>query len=109
VINLQGSITPVMDIRKRFGLPDREISLSDHLVIAKTSRRTVALRVDEVTGVIETGAKGITGSEEILPSLDYIEGVVKLDDGMILIHDLDRFLSLDEEKSLDDALTEAGE
>ena len=107
MINLQGMIIPVVNIRKRFRLPEREIKLSDHLVIAETSRRTVALLVDEVSGVIETNAKKLVGSEDILPSLDYIEGVVKLDDGMVLIHDLDTFLSLDEERALNDALTQA--
>jgi len=36
--------------------------------------------------------------------VEYVEGVVKLSDGLILIHDLDKFLSLEEESSLDQAL-----
>jgi purine-binding chemotaxis protein CheW len=107
VINLQGRIIPVMNMRKRFGLPEREINLSDHLVIAETSMQTVALLVDEVDGIIETNKKRVTEPKEILPALDYIAGVVKLEDGMILIHDLDKFLSLDEEKALDDAVMQA--
>lgn len=36
--------------------------------------------------------------------MKYVEGVAKLEDGMVLIHDLDKFLSLDEGKTLDDAM-----
>ena len=42
-----------------------------------------------------------------VPAADFASGVVKLDDGMILIHDLDRFLSLDEELALEKALSDA--
>jgi purine-binding chemotaxis protein CheW len=40
----------------------------------------------------------------VLPRTDYVAGVVKRPDGLILIHDLDSFLSLDEEQTLDAAL-----
>jgi purine-binding chemotaxis protein CheW len=46
----------------------------------------------------------IVPPEEILPEMDYVEGVVKLDNGMVFIHDLERFLSLEEESALDNAL-----
>ncbi len=106
VVNLKGKIIPVINIRKRFRLPEREIHLSDHLIIAKTSMRTVALLADEVSRVVETTASEVIESEKILAYMDYVEGVVKLEDGLILIHDLDRFLSIDEEKALGDALME---
>lgn len=49
----------------------------------------------------------VVRAEKILPGMKYVEGVVKLDDGMILIHDLDTFLSLQEEKTLERALSSA--
>lgn len=106
VINVGGGIVPVVDIRKRFRLPMREINLSDQLVIANTSQRSVALVVDSVLDVIEHSDKEMIAAEQILPRMEYVEGVVKLEDGLILIHDLDMFLSLEEEKALDDALKE---
>ncbi|MCJ7565171.1 MAG: chemotaxis protein CheW [Candidatus Aminicenantes bacterium] len=104
VINVQGQIIPVADIRRRFRLPEREIDLSDHLIIAHTPNRTVALVVDEVTGVIESPEQKLIPAKEILPGTDYVEGVMKLEDGLILIHDLATFLSLEEENTLDLAL-----
>lgn len=108
VINVQGRIVPVMNIRKRFGLPEREPSLNDQLVLAKTSRRSVAFICEGVHGVIEKNEAGITGKEEIVPGLEHVEGVVKLDSGMVFIHDLDRFLSVEEENTLDSAMKDIG-
>ncbi len=104
VINAQGRIIPVVDIRRRFRLPERDIRLSDHLLIARTARRTVALALDAVTGIVERSAQAVITAEEILPGLEYVEGVMKLGDGLILIHDLDTLLSLEEEQTLDAAL-----
>jgi len=104
IINLQGLVIPVFDIRRRFHLPAREMQLSDRMIIANTAKRTVALLVDSVNDVIEIPEEEIIAAEQILPELEYVEGVVKTEDGMILIHDLERFLSLPEEKVLDEAL-----
>ena len=104
VVNVQGQVIPVVDIRKRFRLPEREMELSDQLIIASTSRRTVALVVDAVDDVIEHSSKKMVPPEKILPGTEYIEGVIKLEDGLVLIHDLDKFLSLEEDKELDTAL-----
>jgi purine-binding chemotaxis protein CheW len=43
-------------------------------------------------------------AEEILPGLAYVAGVIRLDDGLVLIHDLDTLLSLEEEHTLEDAM-----
>lgn len=104
VINLQGQIVPVLDVRTRFGLPKRELNLTDQLLVAHTAKRTVAIGVDSVIGVVARPLLNITEAERIVPSLEYVEGVAKLRDGMLLIHDLDRFLALDEEKQLEDSL-----
>ena len=104
VVNVQGRIIPVIDIRKRFRLPGREMSLSDQLVIAHTSRRPVALVVDTVSGVAERSKEEVIAADSILPDLEYVKGVAKLEDGLILIHDLGQFLSLEEEKTLNGAL-----
>ncbi len=109
VVNLQGCVVPVIDMRQRFRLPEKPIALSDQIVIARTRRRPVALVADQVSGVVEFAEPEIVESEQILPGLEYVEGVLKLDDGMILIHNLDRFLSLDEGEALDRAMATAGQ
>jgi len=104
IINLQGLVTPVFNIRMRFQLPAREVQLSDEMIIATTAKRTVALIVDSVDDVIEIPQERITAAEQILPELEYLEGIMKTEDGMVLIHDLEKFLSLPEEKALDKAM-----
>jgi purine-binding chemotaxis protein CheW len=104
VINAQGSILPVVNVRRRFRLMEREVEPTDRLIIAKTSRRRVALLVDSVTGVIERAQDDVVPADAIVPGTEYIEGVTHLDENILLIHDLDSFLSLDEERALDDAL-----
>ncbi|MFH1081491.1 MAG: chemotaxis protein CheW [Pseudomonadota bacterium] len=106
VINMHGRIIPVFDIRKRFRLHQKEMQLSDQLMIAQTTKRTVALLVDSVSGVVEVPEEEIVAGGEILPDLEYVEGVMKKEGGMIFIHDMERFLSLHEEKVLGEAMEE---
>jgi purine-binding chemotaxis protein CheW len=54
--------------------------------------------------VIEIPEERIIAAEQILPELEYVEGVVRTEGGMVLIHDIEKFLSLHEEKALDEAL-----
>ena len=104
VVNMQGRVIPVINVRRRFHLSEREIALTDQMVVARAARRTVALVVDSVSGVIEYSEREAVGAQDVLPNLQYVEGVIKLDEGLILIHDLDKFLSLEEETVLDRAL-----
>jgi purine-binding chemotaxis protein CheW len=104
IFNLAGRLIPVLNIRKRFQLPEREIEPADHFLIAHTTRRTVALVVDEAEQVIERPEAEIVGVDPIVPGLDHVRGIVKLEEGLVLIHDLDTFLSLEETQVLDDAM-----
>lgn len=104
IVNVEGRIVPVVDIRRRFKLPACAVRLSDQLVLARTSRRRLALRVDLAEGLTECAENEITSAGSLLPGLEYLRGVVKLEKGMVLIHDLDAFLSLDEEEALEAAL-----
>ena len=107
IIDVQGGIIPVIDVRKRFRFPKRETQLNDQLIIARTVKRTVALLADDVTGVMACPVERIVEAEKVVSGMAFVAGIVKIDEGMILIHDLDTFLSLDEENSLDDALRES--
>jgi purine-binding chemotaxis protein CheW len=109
IVNVEGLIMPVIDMRRRFRLPEREIKVTDQILIANIGPRPVALVADAVTGIFEYAEPDIVGAETILPGLEYIDGVAKLDGGLILIHNLDRFLSLEEAASLDRAMALTGE
>jgi purine-binding chemotaxis protein CheW len=53
IINMQGRILPVIDLRMRFGRPSREIHLEDHFIVAHTPTQTVVLPVDAALGSLE--------------------------------------------------------
>lgn len=103
VINLQGRILPVIDLRKRFNLPGRELLLSDQFIIARTSTKTIALVVDEVIDVVERSERDVIEANEIFPGIGSMEGVFKLGDEMIFIHDLNKCLSVEEETVLNES------
>jgi purine-binding chemotaxis protein CheW len=104
-IDLHGTVVPLFNIRRRFRIIDREITPEDEFVIACTSQRTVALAADKVTDIIQRPAEQLVAAKTILDPLQLVEGVIQLEEGLVLIHDLDRFLSLDEERVLETALT----
>ena len=104
IVNLRGQVVPVFNLRRRFHLRERELDPRDRLIFARTARRPVALVVDAVSEVLPTRGREVVASGEILPGLDCVEGVAKLADGLVLIHDLDRFLSVQEETALDEAM-----
>ncbi len=107
VLDLEGTILPVLSMRKRFGLAEGESSLTDQLLVADTSSRTVALVVNSVTGVVEKTDEEITKATEIVRGSQYVEGITRLEDGLVFIHDLDRFLSQTEEAEIQNALAQA--
>jgi purine-binding chemotaxis protein CheW len=101
VIDFQGTIIPVMSMRKRFGLSEPETSLSDQLIVADMATRSVALVVNSVTGVVERPAEEVTEAAKIAPDLPYVEGATRLEGGILFIHNLEHFLSKKEDQQLD--------
>lgn len=104
VVSIRGRVVPVVNIRQRFNLAARENRLTDQLIFAHTERRAVALVADAVTGVVEGLEHNVVSADTIFPAIKYLEGIIRFEDGLVLIHNLGEFLSLDEEKSLDLAL-----
>ena len=104
VINFHGVVVPVLNIRGRFRLPQRAAGLGDQLIIARTANRLVALVVDGVSDVVSLPREQLVDPAGILPRLEYVQGVALLEGGLVMIHDLDAFLSLDEERALEAAI-----
>jgi purine-binding chemotaxis protein CheW len=104
VINFHGVVVPVLNMRERFRLPVRAAGPGDQLIIARTAKRQVALVVDAVCEVVSVTPEQVADPAETLPRLEYVEGVALLAGGMVFIHDLDAFLSLEEEHALEIAI-----
>jgi purine-binding chemotaxis protein CheW len=101
LVNMGGTIVPVYDLRARFSLPLRDVRSSDFFVIATAHGRTVAVLVDDLEGLMECS---VTPTEEVVAAVELINGVVKTDTELVLIHDLDKFLSDSQSTILEAAL-----
>lgn len=105
VINLKGKIIPVFNIRRLFGLPERELLLTDQLIIARTSEHTISFVTDMVTGVTNRLEQKTVTADKIFPGLEkIIEGLVFFEDGMILIYNLEKLFTLENTEMLSLAL-----
>ncbi len=100
VINVQGRVIPVLNIRRRFRLPEREIDLNDNIVIVKGTKWTAAFAVDSVKGVIERGDDEIIPSDNILPGMEHMQGIVMIADELVFLHDIDKALSFEEKERI---------
>lgn len=104
VINVRGALVPVLDIRARFGVPPISVDPEQHLIIARAGRCTVALRVDRALDLTTVAEDAVEAVERVAPGTPLVAGVARLPDGVLVIHDLDRFLALDEAVQLDAAI-----
>lgn len=101
VINVRGTVVPMLDIRQRFGLSPTPVAPEQHVLIAQSGGRVVALRVDRAVDLVSVDDAAIESAARVVPGVEYVAGIAKLPDGLIVIHDLERFLSLEEAGQLD--------
>ena len=103
-INHRGRIVAVVDVRRRLGLASPPLDPSQHFIVADAGPRRVALRVDSAMDLVAVTEDAIESAARATPGARYTEGIARLADGLIVIHDLERFLSLDEGREVDAAL-----
>ena len=104
ILDLQGQVIPVINLRKRFRLPEREIGCDDKFVVAHSGALTLALVVDGTESVLEQTGLPVIAPEEIVSGMAFLEGVTGTDQGLILIHDLETLLFKAEEELIAQAL-----
>ena len=104
VINLHGSVVPVVDLRRRLGSGPRAYGLDAHLLLVKSPRRRLALSADQVVGVRTIADDSVVPSRLVAPGLGAVAGIAALPDGLLFIHDLEAVLSAEDEECLDRAL-----
>lgn len=103
-LDLGGRLLPVLNLRRRLGMTERDLDPNDHFVIARAAQRTVALVVDCAHGVLELPAHAAVDARDLMSDPGLIRGLLSLEDGLVLIHDLELFLSLEETHTLDEAM-----
>lgn len=104
ILDLQGEVIPVVDLRRRFRLPVRKLQSCDQFVVARAGTLRLALAVDGTEGVIEADERDLVPKAEIVSGLGYLEAVTRTEQGLVMIHDLESLLFPAEEELLLQAL-----
>ncbi len=101
VINLRGKVIPVMDLRKRFSMPEAEDNSEARIIVVELHNATVGFRVDGVSEVLRLPADTVDPPPTMVCGIEteYIKGVGKLDDRLIILLDIDKVLTEDENSS----------
>ena len=101
VINLRGNVIPVVDLRKRFGLPATETTKDSRVVVVDISGQDIGMVVDAVTEVMRIPTDSVEPPSSVITTADsdYLEGIVKLDNRLIIMLSLSRVFS-EEDRNL---------
>lgn len=104
VINLRGNIVPVVDLRLKFRLPEKEYNTSTVVIVVEIRGRLIGMIVDSVADVVDIAVKSIHESPHYQANIaeDFIKSIGRLENQLIIILDVDRILSTGEMDADDD-------
>ena len=98
IINLRGAVIPVFDLREKFNMPTAEYTQFHVIIVVEISGRITGVIVDVISDVLEILPEEFqtTGNLPSNVRSEYLKGVGKKDDKMIILLDMDRLLSPEE-------------
>ncbi len=96
VINLRGKVIPIVDLRKRFNLEEKEYDKNTRIVVVDISGNIMGMVVDSVSEVLRLPSNTIEAPPEIVASInsEYIKGVAKLEDRLLIFLDLSKVIDV---------------
>ncbi len=102
VTNLRGSVLPVIDLRKRFGLSADTISKKSRIVVIALGKTKVGMIVDAVSEVMRVPDDAIEPPPPMVTSIDttFITGIAKIDTKLVILLELSKVLSLEQQAEL---------
>ncbi len=100
VINLRGSVIPVVDMRERFGLQQGEITDLTRIIVIETGDKLVGLWVDHVYQVVRLPLRNIDPPSDLIEGIseEFIKGIGRLHNRLVVILNLDSILFSKEDK-----------
>jgi purine-binding chemotaxis protein CheW len=103
VINLRGKVIPIIDLRIRMGMGKKEHDTHTRIIVVDISQKIIGFVVDEVTEVLRIPKNVIEAPPELATGQrsDFITGVGKLEDRLLILLDLDKIISGEESKALE--------
>ena len=104
VINLRGKVIPVVDLRKRFGMPTKERDDENRIVVVDVDGNDIGMVVDAVTEVSRVSSTLIEPPSSVITTndSDFLTGIVRTDDKLIILLDIARVISASEARSMSD-------
>lgn len=97
VVNLRGQVIPVIDLAKQFGLkPQAQRPKTARVVVVEVSGETLGLLVDEVPEVLRVSESDVEAPPELVQAgekSDYVKGVAKLGQRLVIVLDMNKLLS----------------
>ncbi len=102
VINLRGKVIPVIDLRKRFGMEKKDYDKNSRIIVVEIDEKLVGMIVDAVTEVLRITSDSIEPPPPIIAGIgsEYLKGVGKLDDRMLILLDLSKVFTDTEKEHL---------
>lgn len=102
VINLRGKVIPIIDLRKKFGLESKPHDSKTRIIVVDLRGMVVGFVVDEVSEVLRIPSSTVEPPPAIVSGIDseYIDGVGKIEDRLLILLDLDRLLTRDEQQGI---------
>ena len=102
VINLRGKVIPIIDLRRRFGLAPRGHDKNTRIIVIEINNIIVGFVVDAVSEVLRIPASTVEPPPPMVAGVesDYVSGVGKLQDRLLIMLDLDRLLSSEDMEAL---------
>ena len=98
IINLRGNVVTVVDTRKRFGLMPKDVDEASRIVIIEVNSNVIGMLVDSVADVVDLRKTEIEGAPNVGTdeSSKYIQGVASRENELLIVVDLNKFLSEEE-------------
>ena len=98
LVNLRGKVHTVINLRKRFKMPSPEFTENTKIIMANTSDSIIGIIVDEVKKIIKVDDSECEAPPKTLSNLKdkYLSGVIKSEDKVIMVLDVDKLLSAEE-------------
>jgi len=102
VVDLRGTVIPVMDLKKRLALSSNAAGTPNHILIVRFGEKMVGIIVDEVKSVFQIDEGLIQSPQKLIKGggSKHLRGVCKVQDKLFFILSLDRLLSDDEQAKL---------
>lgn len=94
VMNLRGVITPIINLRKRFGIEEKEFDEATRILVISKDQLEIGVIVDGANDVIDIPVEKIEPPPEIIGGVevDYLRGVVKLDNRLFTLLNLEKVI-----------------